>query len=110
MADERVKKAVELIRAFLVARKIAVDKLVVFGSYAKGNYSQNSDVDIAIISESFNGKDIFQRADMLKGLKWALVEKFMLPFDVVPISAKEWENDSSLVVGFVKEGLGADGE
>jgi len=63
--------------------------LILFGSYGRKNFSPESDVDIAIISEDFTGKDVFQRAAMLEGLQWAL---------------EEWEKSSSLIVGFVKEG------
>lgn len=104
MVEKRIREALELIKDFLKSRNITVDKIVIFGSYGKAHYTKDSDLDIAIISQDFNGKNIFQKAEMLKGLKWALVEKFMLPFDIIPISLKEWEEDSSLVVGFVKEG------
>ncbi|MBU4304328.1 MAG: nucleotidyltransferase domain-containing protein [Candidatus Omnitrophica bacterium] len=104
MAEERIREAVELIRNFLKDRHITVDKIIVFGSYAKGNYTKDSDLDIAIVSCDFDGKDIFQKAEMLKGLKWSLVENFMLPFDIIPLSLKEWQESSALVVDFVKEG------
>jgi len=104
MSERKVREAVNFIRDFFVKRNISVNKLILFGSYARRNFSQDSDVDIAIVSENFTGKDIFQRAEMLEGLQWALVERFMMPFDIVPISLEEWEKSSSLIVGFVKEG------
>ena len=104
MADATVREAAQLIKDFLKDRNITADEIVVFGSYAKGNYTRDSDLDMAIISRDFNEKDVFQRAEMLKGLKWALVEKFELPFDIVPMSLKQWQESSSLVVDFVKEG------
>ena len=104
MVEERIRKAVDLIKDFLKDRHITVDKIVIFGSYARGNYTEDSDLDIAIVSRDFDEKDIFQKAETLKGLKWALVEKFMLPFDIIPLSLKEWQESSSLVVDFVKEG------
>jgi predicted nucleotidyltransferase len=104
MAEATVKQAAELIKNILKDRNITVDKILVFGSYAKGNYSKDSDLDIAVISRDFNEKDIFQKAQMLKGLKWALVEKFEVAFDIVPVSLKQWQESSSLVVDFIKEG------
>ncbi|MBA7672605.1 hypothetical protein ES703_80788 [subsurface metagenome] len=104
MAEARVREAAELIKSFLKDRNITVDRIIVFGSCAKGNYTKDSDLDIAIISRDFNGKDVFQKAEMLKGLKWALVEKFELSFDIVPVSLKQWQESSSLVVDFIKEG------
>ncbi|MFB0524630.1 MAG: nucleotidyltransferase domain-containing protein [Phycisphaerae bacterium] len=104
MVEARVRQAAELIKNFLKHRNIAVDKIVIFGSYTKGNYTKDSDLDIAVISQDFNGKDVFQKAEMLKGLKWTLVEKFELSFDIVPMSLKQWQESSSLVVDFIKEG------
>jgi len=75
MAEAPVREAAELIKSFLKDRNITVDRIMVFGSYAKGNYTGDSDLDIAVISRDFNEKDVFQKAEMLKGLKWALVEK-----------------------------------
>ena len=104
MVEERIKEIAKLIKDFLKNRNIIVDIIIVFGSYAKGNYTKDSDLDIAIVSRNFDDKDIFQKTEMLKGLKWSLVEKFMFPFDIVLISLKEWQESSSLVVDFVKEG------
>jgi len=104
MPEVRVRQAAELIKNFLKDRNITVDSIVIFGSYAKGNYTKDSDLDIAVISQDFNGKDVFQKAEMLKGLKWTLVEKFELSFDIVPVSLKQWQESSSLVVDFIKEG------
>lgn len=103
MVEKRAREAVDSIRRFLKNHNIKVDKIIVFGSYARGNYTEDSDLDIAIISEDFEGKDIFQKAEMLKGLKWSLVKRFALPFDIIPISLKDWKGSSSLLVEFVKE-------
>jgi uncharacterized protein len=39
----------------LQIQKIAIDKVFLFGSYAKGNFSEHSDIDVAIISNDFSG-------------------------------------------------------
>jgi predicted nucleotidyltransferase len=33
-----------------------VERAILYGSYAKGNYNQYSDIDVAIFSEGFRGK------------------------------------------------------
>ena len=104
MSGKRIKEIANAIKTFLNNRDIRVDKIVVFGSYARGNYSPDSDLDIAIISSDFDGKDIFQKADMIKGLNWHLVERFVFPFDIITVSDKEWRESSSLIVEYIKEG------
>ena len=37
-------------------KEIPVDKVIIFGSYAKGTPRKDSDVDLAIFSKSFEGK------------------------------------------------------
>ena len=104
MPKDRIREAVTLIKEFFNGRNIKINKIIIFGSYSKGNYSKDSDIDIAIVSQDFNGKDIFEKTEMIKGLKWLLVEDIELPFDIVPISLQEWKESSSLVVEFVKAG------
>ncbi len=40
--------------AQLVAAQIKPLKIVLFGSYAKGNWNENSDIDIAVIIDKIN--------------------------------------------------------
>lgn len=38
-----------------LSKEIPVQKAILFGSYAKGNYTKDSDVDLAIFSDYFEG-------------------------------------------------------
>jgi len=42
----------------LISAGIPVEKLIIFGSYAKGNYKYHSDLDICVVSPQF-GKNRF---------------------------------------------------
>lgn len=57
--DEITERVKEQIKNYVqdVDRYIPVKKAFLFGSYAKGIYKENSDIDIAIVSSNFNGKD-----------------------------------------------------
>ena len=96
------KDFLNFIKNFLEERRIKINRLVLFGSFAKNTMTADSDVDVAVVSSDFSGKDIFERAQMLRGLDWALVEHFSLPFDIVPISLEEWNRSSSAVVTFAQ--------
>lgn len=39
----------------LEKRGIRIEKAYLYGSYARGNYHKDSDIDIAIISKNFQG-------------------------------------------------------
>ena len=45
-----------------VSRELPVDKVVLFGSYAKGCASEQSDIDICFFLKNYNGK---RRVDLL---------------------------------------------
>lgn len=49
-SDERVKSFVEIIK-----RKFDIDRIIFFGSRARGKFKRNSDYDFIIVSKDFNG-------------------------------------------------------
>ena len=44
---------------------IQVDKVVLFGSYAQGNAREESDIDVAIISDDLAGYDVHAKVHLL---------------------------------------------
>ena len=48
-----VKKYAELVK-----QELNVSSIYLYGSYAKGTYSEDSDIDIAVIGENFIGDPI----------------------------------------------------
>jgi predicted nucleotidyltransferase len=57
--DVNTQKISDIVQQYVndVQKQVKVNKAVLYGSYAKGNYDEQSDVDIAIFSESFTGKN-----------------------------------------------------
>ena len=55
-----------------------IDKVIIFGSRAMGNYKRGSDVDIAIVGDNINIKTVFR-------LSYFLNEEYPMPyfFDVI---------------------------
>lgn len=71
-----------------------IDAIILFGSYAKGTENEDSDIDIAIISEDF--EDIIEDGAKLIGLTWKIDTKI----EPHPITKEDFENRSN---PFVKE-------
>lgn len=88
---EKIKK--EIIR-FAKNRNILIDKIILFGSEAKGNSNDESDIDLMLVSKDFNGKSYTQRIKKLIGLNRSLIQLTDKPFDLLYYSSSEW-NDSS---------------
>jgi len=84
-------------------RKLSLDKVVLFGSYAKGNYQIDSDIDLIIISRDFRGKDLFERVKLASGINRQLVYQTGKPFDLLYYSDQEWREGSSLMVSLAKQ-------
>lgn len=57
--DVNAQKVNDIIKSYLtdLQRHIIVNKAILYGSYAKGNYNEYSDVDIAIFSDSFQNRN-----------------------------------------------------
>jgi predicted nucleotidyltransferase len=57
--DDR-EKIVEIVKAFgnLIKEKIRVRHLYLYGSYAKGTHSPESDIDVAVVADNFSGDPI----------------------------------------------------
>ncbi len=61
MDIREIKKLILKYRQALVANNILPDMIILFGSYAKGNFRQDSDIDIAVISNDFHDNDFDEK-------------------------------------------------
>jgi len=85
-----IKKIVGSVTKTLKANDIAVDKIILYGSYAKGKPRDHSDIDIAIISPHFAGKKLLQiQAELAKVLSQYLSIVEPLGFDSKDFSSTE---------------------
>ena len=68
--DEISQKIKEIIISYIneVKKHIKVNKVILYGSYAKGEYNNYSDIDIAIFSENFKGKRFVEVTSFLLSL------------------------------------------
>lgn len=95
MASQLLVDVEQTLHELCVERAIPVETVKFFGSHALGTAQNESDVDILLVSSAFDGKDIFQRAGMTKGIHRALVKRFKVPFDIVFCSVSEWTHGRS---------------
>jgi len=85
-------QAVKIIKKFIKALKdagISVDRVILYGSYAKGVARLDSDIDIAVVSKDF-GKDRVEEGMAL----FRIAGKIDSRLEPVPISLKVYENDT----------------
>ena len=103
MSDKQIINAKRTIKSLFNQKKIELNKIILFGSYARNEQDSDSDLDLLIVSKSFRNKSIDSRINMALGLSKKLVNNIDVPFDILYYSDEEWENSNSLILGEVKE-------
>jgi len=74
---------------------VEVSQVILYGSYAKGRPKEYSDIDIAVVSPSFQKLDIFERQLLLSKAH----HKFGEPIEPIGLTPKQIRDKS----GFAKE-------
>jgi predicted nucleotidyltransferase len=78
-----------------IARKFQPERVILFGSYARGNATENSDVDLLIL---INGKRVHDQS-----IPISLAINFGFPVDLVVRSPEEFERRIALGDQFLTE-------
>ena len=80
-----------------VTKELSPSAIVLYGSYAKGNPHEDSDIDVAVIFNGFSG-DWLKTSTRL----WRLTED--ISFDIEPILLDSTEDKSGFVRNIFKTG------
>jgi len=105
MVDAKVLEAVNFFSTAIRKNGIHIHDLILFGSSGAGTARPDSDIDIAVISNDFVGKDIFERALMTKDAELQTVRKFKMPLDVLTLTPEEYQDQASLIAGTIRKGI-----
>ena len=103
MAQIQIELIKGTILSFFNLRNIRINKIIFFGSSNKGIQNEDSDIDLLVLSDEFENKNIFQKAKATDGLEWILVKEYKKPFDILYYSNIEWENSNSLIITEAKK-------
>jgi predicted nucleotidyltransferase len=104
MAEIRIAEVIDDLRQRLSAAGVRVERLVLFGSRAHGRADAESDVDLAVVSSDFRGKDIFDRVELTRVAEMETVLKFVVPLDLVLMTPEEFESRTSPIAAYAREG------
>jgi predicted nucleotidyltransferase len=78
----------------LVSEEFPLKSVYLFGSYAKGNAGEYSDIDLAVVSDKFEGSRFFDKKKLIKYLL-----KSSTDIEVHPYRTEDFTEDDP----FVKE-------
>jgi len=82
-------------------QQIPVEKVLLFGSYANGCYTQDSDIDLAVFSPAFEN---MSRVD---GLTFLLMQALGYKIDILPqpYTMRDYAEHLGLVDEIIKTGI-----
>lgn len=87
MAEEKVVRAVKLLVEELERMGIVVEAAYLFGSWARGDWLGDSDVDVVIVSPSVRGMPWLKRLELVAKAEARL--DLPLSLDVLPYTPEE---------------------
>ena len=84
---------------------IEMSTVILFGSQSDGTASDESDVDIALISSSFQNLDSLQRRKRVKPVLYRIIERYKIPIDLILLTPEEYDTESSIRMSFIRNGV-----
>jgi predicted nucleotidyltransferase len=80
--------------------QIHIEKIILFGSYGKGNATTESDIDVAIISPQLGKAPLIEK---MKLFEWRYDANILIDIQPVPIGLHEYELSSSFFIQEIKD-------
>ncbi len=98
-----LQEVLDIIKSYIkkISKEIPIKKAILFGSYAKGTYDNDSDIDLAIFSDYFNSMN---RVD---GTTFLLIQAMEYDLDLEPIAfiGKEYDDRLGIVDEIIRTGV-----
>jgi len=84
-----------------ISKDIKIEKVIIFGSYAKKTTHQNSDVDLAVFSENFKEKS------RIENLKYLILNAMDYDIDLEPqpFTDEDFKNPEGFVEEIIRTGI-----
>ena len=99
MDKKQARKLVEEYAKVVIANMI-VKKIILYGSYARGDYRANSDIDVAVVMS----KENVTKDNIIKQMGQLVKLTRDISFDIEPILLIEEEDKSGFLENIMKYG------
>ncbi len=100
VATDEVIKVVEKFLRIVKDANIRVERAILFGSYARGNAGEWSDIDIAIVSPDFSGIRFYDSKRLIPFLL-----KIDTRIELHPFRPEDFTEDNDFVREIIKNGV-----
>ena len=102
MVTKKIRKIIKVYQNSL-AKKIKVDKLILFGSWVKGKQTKESDLDLLVISSDFKEISDKDRFSLLWDARSDKITR-KIDMDILGLTPEEFSNASFLTaLGEIKK-------
>jgi len=96
----KIKKIINRYFKILKKNNIPIQKAVLFGSYARGDNNKWSDIDLAIVSELFEGNRIKDK-NKIRSITLSVSSDL----EILPFSPKEFNVNNPFVKEILRTGI-----
>ena len=100
MDKEAVLKAIERFHDSLERHGVRAQRIVLYGSYSRGDWREGSDIDLIVVSGDFEGKGFWQRIDMLVDALCDVPD----PIEAIAMTPEEWERGDTIIAQSARDG------
>ncbi|MHB1685955.1 MAG: nucleotidyltransferase domain-containing protein [Ignavibacteriaceae bacterium] len=97
---DKIKTIIENYISLLTDNNIAIKNAYLFGSYAKGNNNEWSDIDVAIVSDIFEGIRIKDK-DKIRRITLSISSSL----EILPFNPRDFSLDNPLAKEIIETGI-----
>ena len=94
-SSRKVKEVARRLKEALSKKGIKVERVYLFGSYARGDYLKDSDMDLIIVSNSWKDEPFLKRLDIVNEIVW---KEGLGNVEAIPVTSEELKKKSSVVL------------
>ncbi|MCL2649560.1 MAG: nucleotidyltransferase domain-containing protein [Candidatus Azobacteroides sp.] len=91
MDKTTINQVVSYLHKSLAANGLKDNRIALFGSALNGNMHPDSDIDMIVVSKSFENKNIFERINMTSKSRLDVQRKYVIPMDILLKTPEEYE-------------------
>ena len=95
-----IKKTIDEYLYTLKNNNIPIQNAILFGSYANGNYKDYSDIDIALVSDFFDGIRFLDRKKIMK-----ITLEVSKEIEPMPFNTTQFTTDDPFVKEIIETGI-----
>jgi predicted nucleotidyltransferase len=90
MDKTTVTEIINFLKSELQQKGIILSGIALFGSQLTQSSNSDSDIDLIIVSDNFQDKNIFERSDITMDTEIKALKKYHLPIDILKMTNEEY--------------------